>query len=272
MMSTTGVVVVVQACLHGTRPCAGTMVGRRVLIRHQNDCVKKRHIARMATHDALVEFLRDDLQHLFDDQGIDVTKYEDSVQFEDPITKHTTIQGYTQNIQFLKNVFNPTFILRDIKQTGESEITFRWTMHMRPVVPFLGALTFTGTSRLGISPDTGKFNRHIDTWDAIENQRYFSIEAFVHMLGQLIKSQKDNDNDNSLYDVLVKRKEYEIREYRHDGRIFCVVTDQDPGMMQRVVERDGLKKYLVDPWPCHPGTRHLQLGQGFILSEYLPLE
>lgn len=261
-MTTTGVVV--QATVHGRRPCAGTMVGRRTIL--QNDSVKRRRVARMATHDALVEFLREDLQHLFDDQGIDVTKYEDSVQFEDPITRHTTIQGYTQNIQFLKNVFNPTFILRDIKQTGESEIAFRWTMHMRPVVPFLGALTFTGTSRLGVSPDTGKFNRHIDTWDAIENQGYFSIEAFVHMLGQLMRSQEDN----SSYNVLVKRKEYEIREYC-DGTIFCDVTDQDPGMMQRVVERDGLKKYLVDPWPCHPGTRHLPL-QGFILSEYLPLE
>ena len=30
----------------------------------------------------LMEFLKEDLQHLFDDQGIDETKYEDKVEFE----------------------------------------------------------------------------------------------------------------------------------------------------------------------------------------------
>ena len=72
----------------------------------------------------LVEFLREDLDHLFDDQGIDVTKYDDRVVFRDPITSYNTIQGYLANIKFLKNIFQPKFTLHNIKQTGEDEITY----------------------------------------------------------------------------------------------------------------------------------------------------
>lgn len=31
----------------------------------------------------------------------------------------------------------------------------------------------------------GKFNRHTDTWDAVQQQGYFSLEAFIHMLSQV---------------------------------------------------------------------------------------
>lgn len=38
--------------------------------------------------------------------------------------------GYMFNIAMLKRVFAPTFILHDLKQTGEHEITTRWTMEV----------------------------------------------------------------------------------------------------------------------------------------------
>ena len=37
---------------------------------------------------------------------------------------------------------------------------------------------------LPLWPRAGKFNRHVDTWDAVQQQGYFSLEAFVHMLSQ----------------------------------------------------------------------------------------
>ena len=40
-----------------------------------------------------MEFLRGDLDHLFDDQGIDQSAYDDKVRFEDPITKYSSVQG-----------------------------------------------------------------------------------------------------------------------------------------------------------------------------------
>jgi hypothetical protein len=41
---------------------------------------------------AKLEFLREDLQHLFDDQGIDGSAYDDQVDFRDPITKYSDAQ------------------------------------------------------------------------------------------------------------------------------------------------------------------------------------
>jgi hypothetical protein len=53
------------------------------------------------------------------------------VNFLDPITKYSNVQGYMFNIRMLKGVFDPLFELHDIKQTGQYEITTRWTMTMK---------------------------------------------------------------------------------------------------------------------------------------------
>lgn len=39
-----------------------------------------------------------------------------------------------------------------------------------------------GTSVMGINPATRRFRSHRDTWDAVQRQEYFSLEAFTHML------------------------------------------------------------------------------------------
>lgn len=38
-------------------------------------------------------FLREDLTHLFDDQGIDQSAYDDKVDFQDPITRYSSVKG-----------------------------------------------------------------------------------------------------------------------------------------------------------------------------------
>lgn len=63
-----------------------------------------------------VDFLYDDLPHLFDGQGIDRTMYDKLVKFRDPITKHDTIDGYLFNIRLLKLLFNPDFQLHNVRQ------------------------------------------------------------------------------------------------------------------------------------------------------------
>ena len=40
-----------------------------------------------------MEFLRRDLVHLFDEQGIDKSSYEEVVQFIDPITSYNKLSG-----------------------------------------------------------------------------------------------------------------------------------------------------------------------------------
>lgn len=64
----------------------------------------------------LVDFLYDDLPHLFDDQGIDPSMYDDRVKFRDPITKHDTVGGYLFNIRLLKGLFDPKFELHSVRQ------------------------------------------------------------------------------------------------------------------------------------------------------------
>ncbi|XP_020550922.1 uncharacterized protein LOC105166498 [Sesamum indicum] len=171
--------------------------------------VRQRNIAqeqsppKPTTFDAqeLVDFLYEDLPHLFDDQGIDRTAYGDRVKFRDPITKHDSISGYLFNI------------LHWVKQTGPYEITTRWTMVMRfALLPWKPELVFTGTSVMGIDPETKKFCSHVDYWDSIQNNDYFSVEGLLYVVKQL-RYYKTPDLETPKYQILKKTADYEVRSY-----------------------------------------------------------
>lgn len=67
---------------------------------------------------------------------------------------------------------------------------------------------------MGVNPSTGKFRYHIDTWDAVENNAFFSAEAFAHMLSQVGNlTQEPRGLEQPPYQVLMKKKNYEIRRY-----------------------------------------------------------
>ncbi|KAM4125297.1 hypothetical protein ACB094_01G298400 [Castanea mollissima] len=161
----------------------------------------------------LVSFLYDDLPHLFDDQGIDRTAYDEVVKFRDPITKHDTISGYLFNITLLKTLFRPEFQLHWVKQTGPYEITTRWTMIMKFILlPWNPELVFTGTSIMGINPETGKFCSHVDYWDSIKKNDYFSLEGLLDVLKQL-RIYKTPDLESPKYQILKRTANYEVRKY-----------------------------------------------------------
>lgn len=71
--------------------------------------------------------------------------------------------GYVFNIKMLRRVFDPRFLLHDLRQTGTNEITTRWTMNMILAInrynPFKRwwdpQLVFTGTSIMTINAKTG---------------------------------------------------------------------------------------------------------------------
>ncbi|KAF9612718.1 hypothetical protein IFM89_003260 [Coptis chinensis] len=161
----------------------------------------------------MVDFLYEDLPHLFDDQGIDRTMYDDQVKFLDPITKHDTISGYLFNINLLKKLFNPDFVLHHVKQTGPYEITTRWTMVMKFVLlPWKPELVFTGTSVMGINPKTQKFCSHVDFWDSIEKNDYFSLEGLLDVVRQL-RFYKTPELESPKYQILKRTANYEVRKY-----------------------------------------------------------
>ncbi|KAJ6793266.1 Uncharacterized protein M6B38_111860 [Iris pallida] len=161
----------------------------------------------------LVDFLYEDLPHLFDDRGIDPTMYDDGVVFRDPITKHDSIAGYLFNIRLLKQLFRPEFQLHSVRQTGPYEITTRWTMVMKFVLlPWNPELIFTGISIMGVNPQTKKFCSHMDLWDSIENNEYFSLEGFLDVLKQL-RIYKTPDLETPKYQILKRTATYEVRKY-----------------------------------------------------------
>lgn len=57
---------------------------------------------------------------------------------------------------------------------------------------------------------TGRFNQHIDTWDAINNQKYLSWEAVRHLLSQLL-SVRTQASKTVKFKVLKKLSGYEVR-------------------------------------------------------------
>lgn len=161
----------------------------------------------------MVDFLYEDLPHLFDDQGIDRTAYDERVMFRDPITKHDTISGYLFNIALLKQLFRPDFQLHWVKQTGPYEITTRWTMMMRFILlPWKPELVFTGTSVMGINPKTGNFCSHVDYWDSIKANEYFSLEGLWEVFRQL-RMYKTPDLETPKYQILKRAADYEVRQY-----------------------------------------------------------
>lgn len=71
----------------------------------------------------------------------------------------------------------------------------------------------------------GKFNRHLDYWDAIENQEYFSWEAFGHVLQQMTDiSRIPKDLPTPFYTILKKFKEFEIRRCSTQSPLSCKST------------------------------------------------
>ncbi|XP_061992990.1 uncharacterized protein LOC133710870 [Rosa rugosa] len=145
---------------------------------------------------------------------VDQSPAKSTVDMErDPITKHDSITGYLLNIAFLKTVFTPKFQLHWVKQSGPYEITTRWTMVMKFIpLPWKPELIFTGTSVMGINPETGKFCSHVDFWDSIRKNDYFSVEGLLDVFKQL-RIYKTPDLETPKYEILKRTANYEVRKY-----------------------------------------------------------
>jgi len=165
-------------------------------------------------------FLEEDLKHLFDQKGIDRKIYADNVKFEDPITRYDSIDGYLFNIQMLRYLFTPEFILHSIKEVSPTTLETRWTMNMKlRVLPWQPDLIFTGTSQYEFDLESKKVIRHSDTWDSIQNQEYFSVEGLRDLVKQASNLAQTPELESPKYTTMKRTAEYEIREY--DPFIVC---------------------------------------------------
>ncbi|KAL9270227.1 hypothetical protein AKJ16_DCAP24812 [Drosera capensis] len=202
--------------------------------------------------ESLVAFLYEDIPRVFSDRGLDHTVYDDQVKFRDPITKYDCLSGYLFNIAFLKNLFNPDLQLHWVKQTGPCEITARWAMVAQyALLPWKPELIITGTSVMEVNRVTRKIFNHVDYWDSIQCNEYFSVEGMLDIIKQArsvstsielcllftlfaIKYQLDDflamqlitittpDMKTPEYQILKRAADYEVRKYSP-----CVAADAE---------------------------------------------
>ncbi|CAA6666342.1 unnamed protein product [Spirodela intermedia] len=71
---------------------------------------------------------------------------------------------------------------------------------------------FTGLSIMAINPQTQKFCGHLDIWDSIQNNDYFSLEGLWDFITQL-RIYKTPDLQTPQYQILKRMGSYEIRKY-----------------------------------------------------------
>uniref|UniRef100_A0A803NDF8 Uncharacterized protein n=1 Tax=Chenopodium quinoa TaxID=63459 RepID=A0A803NDF8_CHEQI len=78
------------------------------------------------------------------------------------------------------------------------------------LLPWKPELVFTGTSVMGINPETGKFCSHVDYWDSIKANDYFSTEGLWDVFRQMYKTP---DLETPEYQILKRTADYEVRKY-----------------------------------------------------------
>ncbi|CAI5466122.1 unnamed protein product [Closterium sp. Yama58-4] len=188
----------------------------------------------------LIAFLQQELPKLFVEGGMSSARFADKVEFEDPITRYDTLAGYLFNIQMLRYLFHPVFILQDTYQSGPAEITTRWTMKMYFwLLPWRPEVVFTGLSIYGIDPLSQQFISHRDVWDSIQDNGYFSQEGLRDFVKQMMTVYSPPAQLNSPpFDVLLRRASYEVREY--------------PAF--QVVQLSSPIQSASDIWPSAPGA------------------
>jgi len=129
--------------------------------------------------------------------------YDERIVFEDPITRLEGIGAYRRNIEFLRQ--SPVFgdgrlLLHDLSMPQPCTLCTRWTLSLRAkFFPFQPLVIFTGTSTYEWSADHGRIVSHIDRWDSIQRQAYFSPEGLRDLLMQLFRQPFRNLEGTILY-------------------------------------------------------------------------
>ncbi|KAJ9505733.1 hypothetical protein QJQ45_029267 [Haematococcus lacustris] len=177
---------------------------------------------RQSTLQQLKEALAQDLQVMFSGGAINGSIYSKDIVFQDPVTYVVGLDMYKAVISFL-GLFNVKLHLHDIHVATDYLITARWTMDMTvKVLPWRPQLSFTGTTQYTVDPDVGYVTQHVDTWDALSNQGFLSLEGLAFVLRQALSLQLTPSIETPEYLVLVKKADYEIRQLSP----FLVATTQ----------------------------------------------
>ncbi|KAF9591553.1 hypothetical protein IFM89_004607 [Coptis chinensis] len=149
------------------------------------------------------------IPRVLEERGIISILYDKCVKFSDPVTRVTSLRGLVLYFDTLRLLCQNNMQLHYVEETGPYEITTRWTMVMKFVLlPWKPELVFTGTSVMGINPKTQKFCSHVDFWDSIEKNDYFSLEGLLDVVRQL-RFYKTPELESPKYQILKRTANYE---------------------------------------------------------------
>lgn len=169
-----------------------------------------------------IEMVKADFPLVFKDI-MDRDHFEDTMYFRDPITTNfNSFRVYQFVVQFLRYFLAPIYEVHEVRQAGDTSILVKWSWTMNfwwnrynPLKALWDPrLAFTGLTVLGYHPNTGKWNKHVDAWDAVQNNRFFSPEAFVFAFSQMLQVSKPPNRFTPEFQIYKKYKGWEIRRYR----------------------------------------------------------
>jgi hypothetical protein len=106
------------------------------------------------------------------------------------------------------------FTTHSIKEQEPDFIHTRWTMVLKPkFVPWRPSLVLTGASVYRVNTATGQITDHVDTWDALSDNSYLSLEGLALVLRSLTSVQLTPSLETPRYTVLRRTGDYEVRRY-----------------------------------------------------------
>ena len=59
----------------------------------------------------------------------------------------------------------------------------------------------------------GKWNKHVDAWDALKSNEFFSLEGFVFAFRQMVSVSTPPNRFTPEFQIYKKYKDWEIRRY-----------------------------------------------------------
>lgn len=182
----------------------------------------------------VVDYLKSDLQHLFK-HSFTREHFEDGIVFADPWTSVKTFPLYWFNINFLRWFLAPIYEVHDVRQTGEAEIRARWTFSMQfwwnrynpTKVLWDPRLVFTGITIFNVNPESGKIAAHIDRWDCLNDNDFFSFQGLRYVLKEMVNPSHGANKETPLFNILKKYWEWEVRRY--PSFLAAEVSDEGAG-------------------------------------------
>nr|DAD44825.1 TPA_asm: hypothetical protein HUJ06_003055 [Nelumbo nucifera] len=90
---------------------------------------------------SLLDFVKEDFLHIFDDQELAQMVYDECIRYRDPVTKHDNLDGFLFNLALLKTLFRSEFQLHDMKQVLTDLISHFCTRRRQILVFFKFTLT-----------------------------------------------------------------------------------------------------------------------------------